>query len=166
MFLKRPQHEPQRNRTRSQFVPFHTIGAGHNCYYSLMWKSSIKHFSSDQCCLVAVTRVQLFLRDPSLRNSISVSIFTIPLDIGPCNRSPNIQAILPYSSECRSLFFEANVDNKFNKNEAVSLPRTHGRSSFLSANSDCIISILSHLSIENIDQLDIAVGTLQCVYFG
>ena len=63
----------------------------------------------------------------------------------------------PSRSDDRYVLFEANIRNQSRSNEAILLSRTADRSYLFKASNDCMISILSYLSMKNICQLDIAV---------
>ena len=80
--------------------------------------------------------------------------------MGACNQceSQDIETIFsPSRSDDRYVLFEANIPNQSRSNEAILLSRTADRSYLFKASNDCMISILSYLSMKDICQLDIAV---------
>ena len=80
--------------------------------------------------------------------------------MGACNQCgcQDIEVMLfPSRSDDRNVLFEANIRNQSRSNEAILLSRTADRSQLFKASNDCMISILSYLSMKNICHLDIAV---------
>ena len=77
-----------------------------------------------------------------------------------CNQreSQDIETIFfPIRSDDRHVLFEANIRSQSRSNEAILLSRTADRSYLFKASNDCMISILSYLSMKDVCQLDIAV---------
>ena len=79
--------------------------------------------------------------------------------MGACSQrqSRNNGTTSPTSSDRRSIVFKTNIHYQSRSDEAILLSRTADRSQLFKASNDCLISILSYLSMENVCQLDIAV---------
>ena len=77
-----------------------------------------------------------------------------------CNQreSQDIETIsFPIRSDDRHVLVEANIRSQSRSNEAILLSTTADRSYLFKASNDCMILILSYLSMKDICQLDIAV---------
>ena len=77
-----------------------------------------------------------------------------------CNQreSQDVETIsFPTRSDDQYVLFEANIRSQSHCNRAILFSRTADRSYLFKASNDCIISILSYLSMKDVCQLDIAV---------